>query len=129
MLPVCPRPQGPVADLYQKIGSARAVVGSGDAAYESAAAHFFPTIAFVLGRPGSGKTTACGLLRAKYGYAVLNLDALVKAEAESGSRFGRDIAALVALGDQVSPCLLVCLVLACACRRFCYTPHIPFPVL
>jgi adenylate kinase family enzyme len=55
----------------------------------------------VLGRPGAGKTTACTLIAGAYGYTLLNLEALIKAEAESGSRFGREIAALVALGDQV----------------------------
>lgn len=90
-----------MADLYQKIGAARIVSGAGDEAYESAAAHFYPNLAFVLGRPGAGKTTACTLIAGAYGYTLLNLEALIKAEAESGSRFGREIAALVALGDQV----------------------------
>ena len=82
----------------RQVGVARAVQGKGDAAYESAAAHFRPHLAFVLGRPGSGKTSACGALRDTLGYVPLSLDALVAKEAESGSVFGRDIAALVS-GD------------------------------
>ena len=62
---------GPVADLYMKIGVARVVTGKGDAAFESAAKHFRPQLAFVLGRPGSGKTSACGVLRDALGYVPL----------------------------------------------------------
>jgi adenylate kinase family enzyme len=93
--------EGPVVDLYSKVGAARAIQGSGDAAFASAAAHFMPTVAYVLGLPGSGKTSACSLLAEAFGYSVLSIEGLVQGEVESGSRFGADIAKLVAKGDQV----------------------------
>jgi adenylate kinase family enzyme len=92
---------GPVADLYAKIGVAHPVVGAGDAALDSARRYFYPNVVSVLGRPGSGKTTVASAIQAAYGHHVLSLDALVRDEAESGSRFGRDIAAVVARGDQL----------------------------
>ncbi len=124
--------EGPVVDLYSKVGAARAIQGSGDAAFASAAAHFMPTVAYVLGLPGSGKTSACSLLAEAFGCSVLSIEGLVQGEVESGSRFGADIAKLVAKGDQVgdaqhwSPrpvgcglwvCLFVCL--WCGCFAFC----------
>ena len=77
------------------------MTGTGDAAFASAAANFYPNLAFVLGVPGSGKSTACATLRDSFGYTPLSLDGLITAEVESGSRFGADIAAVVKKGDQL----------------------------
>lgn len=93
--------EGPVADLYAKVGSAHAVEGSGESAYQSAAKYFFPKVVFALGLPGSGRTTVSNAIESAYGYRRLALDELVVAEAASGSVFGRSIAEVVAKGDQL----------------------------
>lgn len=93
--------EGPVADLYAKVGAAHAISGSGESAYASASKYFYPRVVFALGLPGCGRKKVSEALQASHGYRRLNLDELVDAEAASGSVFGRDIARTVALGDQL----------------------------
>lgn len=92
---------GPVPEFYAKLGVAHPIASSGDAAFASAMPHFLPKVVFMLGRPHTGRTALCNAVGDRCGYVRLALEDLVRAEAESGSVFGRSIADTIARGDQL----------------------------
>ena len=60
-----------------------------------------PQVIFVLGGPGAGKGTQCGLMVEKYGFVHLSAGDLLRAERDSGSKNGALIQGYISEGKIV----------------------------
>lgn len=63
-----------------------------------------PQVIFVLGGPGAGKGTQCGLMVEKYGFVHLSAGDLLRAERDSGSKDGNMIQQYISEGRIVPVC-------------------------
>ena len=94
----------PVLDFYRKLGLVRSVSSEGkavDAVYDEAVAAFQPHLVAVVGQPGGHVAGVLQHMQQDGGYTVLDEDALVAAEIDSGSELGLSLRSLREAGDNV----------------------------
>ena len=92
-----------VLDFYQALGYVRQVDTSGGMrqALRTVGEHFEPDVRFVLGFPGSGKTSQCELAK-EQGFTVLSTQDILFAEIQRGSEEGQRIHHMVEI-NQIIP--------------------------
>jgi adenylate kinase len=93
-----------VIDFYGRVGLLRRVdaLRPVDAVFDDAAAHFRPQCVWMLGGPGSGRTTQAARVAAEgLGWTHLSSGALMRAEVARGTPLGAELDTLMRRGDVV----------------------------
>ena len=93
-----------VIDFYGRVGKLRRVnsLRSKEAVFAETATHFRAQYVWLLGGPGSGRSTmAARAVKENLGWTHLSSGDVLRAEIEKGTELGHEIAAIMRRGDSV----------------------------